>query len=126
MPPKKKHKPLEGQTWLRFANKRPSKGEEHRDENLQDERKTIGGADKQSRKQRKLWKLWLKSTRGCFMSKMEISCSLLDEKMSLTSKRKNFKVVWLRTWSKNKLSKRLLSAPHELNLYEVQLLPPVP
>ena len=45
MPPEKKHKPLEGQTWLRFANKRPSKREEHRDENLQDERKTIGGAE---------------------------------------------------------------------------------
>jgi len=45
MSPKQKHKPLEGQTCLRFANKRPSKREEHRDENLQDEPKTIGGAE---------------------------------------------------------------------------------
>ena len=45
MPPKQKHKPLEGQTCLRFANKRPSKREEHRDENLQDERNTIGEAE---------------------------------------------------------------------------------
>ena len=42
MPRKKKHKPLEGQTWLRFASKRPCNREEHRDENLQDERKTVG------------------------------------------------------------------------------------
>lgn len=45
MSPKKKHKPLEGQTWLSFASKRRGKREEHRDENLQDERKIIGGAE---------------------------------------------------------------------------------
>lgn len=44
MPPKKRHKTLEGQTRIRFANKRPSRSEEKNteDENLQYEWKTIG------------------------------------------------------------------------------------
>ena len=77
MPPKKKHKPLEGQTWLRFANKRPRKRlkkTEMRTCRMSGKQSVGLSMHKQSRKDRKFWKPWLKSTPDCFMSKMEISC----------------------------------------------------